>query len=358
MKRTMIFMVCFMLMLVMISSGVLAAEQDAKAAYDFETAETVIHTDIFEGEETVFPVMPEAFNKYPTEHKGTVERLYYETDVYEDGETHRKYCTVYLPYGYDPDDTETKYNVFYYQHGNSNTPNDFWDRSSEMFNPTQMMDNLFDPDHRILEPFIMICPTYYFDVKKKTKFIADASGPAGDGSYEGIPGNYYRELIEDLIPQVESQYNVYCEDFSPEGIKATRDHRAFGGFSRGSMCTWDILHYDLEYFKYFMPMSGGIIPDRGSQEDRAPEEAYQYIHEAIEAEPDLEYFIFAVSGGEEDGPGQSMIPQMQEFMQHQDVFSYGTDPSVNNYYFTLSEFGHMDMVVPYYFYAAKDVLFR
>ena len=38
--------------------------------------------------------------------KGTIERIDYTTDVYEDGVTYSKYCNVYLPYGYDPNRSE------------------------------------------------------------------------------------------------------------------------------------------------------------------------------------------------------------------------------------------------------------
>jgi len=370
MKRIVIpAVICCIMMTVMIAGSVFAssrrdrtAKPDPNATYDFETVNTVIRTDIFEDAETVFPVMPEGYNTFPTEHKGTIDRLYYETDVYEDGVTYQKYVTVYLPYGYDPEDTEKKYNVLYFQHGNQNSPNQLWDRDGQFFHALQMVNNLFDPDHQAMTPFIIISPTFYFDIGKTTKFIADGGIPAGDGRYEGIPGNYYREIVEDLIPQIESQYNVYCEDFSEEGIKASRDHRAFCGYSRGSCCTWDIFHYDLEYFRYFIPMSANIVPKQGALGDTmakaAPEEAYNYIYETIAAHPDLDFFLFVTAGGEEDGAGQSMIPQMQEFCKHTDVFSFGTDPTVNNFYFACSEFAHQLEVVPYSWYAAKDILFH
>ncbi|MCF0228237.1 MAG: hypothetical protein HUJ76_00915 [Parasporobacterium sp.] len=337
-------------------------EADSNRVYDFETEEYVVHDDIFEGTQTVFAVMPEGYENYPTEHKGTIEKLFYETDVYEDGVTYQKYVTVYLPYGYDQDDKEKKYNVLYFQHGNQNSPNQLWERYTQGMIPKQMVDNLFDPDHQAMEPFIIISPTYYFDLNEKTKFIADGSIPAGDGRYEGIPGNYYKEIVEDLIPQIESRYNVYCEDFSPEGIKASRDHRAFCGYSRGSVCTWNIIHNDFEYFKYFMPMSANICPENmvlGNGIDYfSPEEAFEYINETVTANSDLDFFIFATSGGEEDGAGQNMIPQLQQFYAHPETYSYGTDTGVNNFCFAVSEFSHTDQVVPHSWYVFKDVLFK
>ena len=359
MKKTIVLFISFVMLLCSFGSVVLASEE----GYDFETPEVLVNTQVFD-QPVEFPLMPTGYQFYETEHQGTIDRLYYTTDAYDDGVEYKKYVTVYLPYGYDPDDKDTKYNVLYFQHGHQQHPNQLWDRPTQEFNPKRMVDNFFDPDHQAMEPFIIISPSYYFDVKKKTQFIADGNMPAGDGRTEGIPGNYYREIVEDLIPQIESQYNVYCEDFSEEGIKASRDHRAFTGFSRGSMCTWYVMYHDFEYFKYWMPMSGPITIEGAQLGDESrsltPEEedACTYIMDAINAHPDLDFFVFATSGGPDDGAGQMMVPQMQEFYQHPEVFSFGTDPEENNFYFTLTEFLHMDSVMPFNWYAAKDILFH
>ena len=57
---------------------------------------------------------------------------------------------------------------------------------------------------------------------------------AGDGWTPGIPGLYYKEIVKDILPGVEMKYNTYLTDPSDEGLKATRDHRAFAGYSRGA----------------------------------------------------------------------------------------------------------------------------
>ena len=76
-----------------------------------------------------------------------------------------------------------------------------------------------------MDPCIIVCPTYYLDIDKDDVTVEEGV-IAGDGRYDGIPAMYHEEVVKDLIPAVESQLNVYCTDFSPEGIKATRDHRA------------------------------------------------------------------------------------------------------------------------------------
>ena len=80
-----------------------------------EERKTVIHPS---GEvidfETVFEYNPDIASE--PERPGHFERVDYFTEVYEDGIKHPKYCNVYLPYGYDPQDKDKRYNVMYYQH--------------------------------------------------------------------------------------------------------------------------------------------------------------------------------------------------------------------------------------------------
>jgi hypothetical protein len=56
------------------------------------------------------------------EKMGFVERLDYTTSVYENGITYNKRAYVYLPYCYDKEDKSRKYNVLYFQHGNTCEP--------------------------------------------------------------------------------------------------------------------------------------------------------------------------------------------------------------------------------------------
>ena len=61
---------------------------------------------------------------------------------------------------------------------------------------------------------------------------------------------------------------------SAEAIKASRDHRAFSGYSRGAVMTWRMLHYGFEYFKYFAPMSCMTRHTSGSVFSRAISKGY------------------------------------------------------------------------------------
>ena len=52
---------------------------------------------------TVFEENPLLRTGVP-ERMGTVERIEYDTDVYENGKTYHKYAYAYLPWCYDPED--------------------------------------------------------------------------------------------------------------------------------------------------------------------------------------------------------------------------------------------------------------
>ena len=298
--------------------------------------------------ETVFEENPTLRTGVPKK-KGTVERVDYTTDVYEDGKTYSKYCYVYLPYGYDKDNKDKKYNVLYFQHGNTCEPSIF-----SIGGNKPMFDMLFDSGDR--EPCIIVSVTYYMDpMGDADERVRTGRVAAGDGGWPGLKGNYWKEVIEDIIPAVEPKYNMYLSDPSPEGIKATRDHRAFSGYSRGAMMTWRMLHYAFEYFRWFAPMSCSLRADKKFGEPVTPEEVIEYATAGIKAHPELPFFIYASNGGKEDI--EEMRTQMK-YLTKQPCFSYGPDPAKNNIYYSQSDFYHTDYLVPYYFWNSLAVLFH
>lgn len=296
---------------------------------------------------TVFEENP-AIAGEPT-RKGRVERVDYTTAVYENGITYPKYCYVYLPYCYDPEDKTRRYNVVYYQHGNTCEPEIFASEPNKY-----MLDMLFDTDE--LDPCIIVSTTYYFDLvtdyeeRKRTGYV-----PAGDGGYLEMVPNFYKEVIQDIIPAVEMQYNTYLEDPSDAGIKASRDHRAFTGYSRGSVATWKIFHYDFEYFRWYAPMSCHTTADHYIRDEFSMDEVLDYVKKPIHEHPDLPFYIYASSGYPNDAV--KMHEQMK-YITREPEFSYGLDPKIHNIYFSLSEFHHTDLLVPYYYYNSLKVLFK
>ena len=73
-----------------------------------------------------------------------------------------------------------------------------------------------------MQPMIIVCPTY------------NNTSPDDSSDYGlalQLTDNYHNELMNDLIPAVESRYSTFADDTTPEALTASRDHRAFGGFS-------------------------------------------------------------------------------------------------------------------------------
>lgn len=356
------FALMMTLILVLGMGSAMAAKREVKVkepdVLDFVTTEKIVTSGDFDFD-LVFEKMHESFAFHDAEHKGTNMFLDYTTDVYEDGVTYEKWCRIYLPYGYDPENKDQKYNVIYFQHGNNGSPNEFFDNVDKKtfgYGILNIFDNMMDPDHGVMEPCIIVCPTYYLHADKTTANLRPGSDEsAGDGNFEGIPGNYYREVVEDLIPAVETQLNTYLEDPTPEGIIATRNHRLWSGYSRGSVCTWNLFINDFPYFKYWMPMSAQCVPYGMGDPRNTDEAAYEKMKAAVEANPDYDFFIFTTCGGAADA---GMVPQIQYFVNHENsIFSYGLNPAENNFYFTRSNFPHRDQWMPYTLFNARGILF-
>ena len=199
--------------------------------------------------------IPKELQEIPSDYfteadrKGSLVELHYETyesRTYEQkSKKLNKRAIVYLPYGYTENE---KYNVFYLMHGG-------WSDETSWLGTLErpgVFKNVID--HAIsdgeMKPFIIVCPTYNNESSSDSSDYTLA--------YNTLTVNYHNELMNDLIPEVEGTYSTYAENVTLEGIKASRDHRAFGGFSMGSVTTWHIFLNCLDAFRYFMPSSGAI----------------------------------------------------------------------------------------------------
>jgi enterochelin esterase-like enzyme len=230
--------------------------------------------------------VPQELDNIPAEYyqaadqQGTLVELTYNTYESKSYEQKSKELTkraiVYLPYGYSE---EKKYNVFYLMHGgwsnettNLGTPN----------NPNSFKNVI---DHAIengeVEPLIIVSPTYNNESPEDSADYTLA--------FYTLTVNYHNELVNDLIPAVEGTYSTYAESTSPEDIKNSRDHRAFGGFSMGSVATWYTFVNCLDQFRYFLPMSGAMDYE-GDDVDAA--------FTASGHSPD-DFFIYAITGTED-----------------------------------------------------------
>lgn len=186
--------------------------------------------------------VPEAYFA-PAAQAGQVVEISYGSRDYTDASEPaiQKTAYVYLPYGYDEADLETRYDVLYLMHGWTMTAGDFLDTAQSGIRPVL--------DHRIengdIPPLIVVCAT--FDAQNQAQSFSR--------SVEEL-SVFHRDLRENLIPFVESRYHTYAQDVTEAGLRASRAHRAFGGFSLGAVTTWYQFLYNLDCIRYFVPMSG------------------------------------------------------------------------------------------------------
>ena len=190
-------------------------------------------------------VLDETISAIPAEYTARAERrgqvvgVNYTTTSYDNGQQVEKTAYVYLPWEYDyyPD---RRYNILYLMHGMGD------DATTYIYGNTKELRMAIDHmiQDGIIEPLIVVTPTFY------------APGAGNDNIFQAA-ASFPGELLNDLMPVVESRYRTYALDANREDFKASRNHRAFGGFSMGSATTWNVFSQALPYIRDFIPMSGG-----------------------------------------------------------------------------------------------------
>ena len=81
------------------------------------------HLPIYSQMTSDVDAVPQSFVK-PAPNKGKLETLTYDVEI--GNKLVKKTAQVYLPYGYDADNSERRYNVLYLAHGGNDCPNSFF----------------------------------------------------------------------------------------------------------------------------------------------------------------------------------------------------------------------------------------
>lgn len=259
--------------------------------------------------------------------RGTITRITYKT-TNKDGQIRDKYANVYLPYGYDANNKQKKYNILYLMHGGGGSP-DAWLDCCKIKN---MLDYEFEQKH--VEPFIVVFPTFY-------KELINRIGGKVDGEAEAFNVRFFqKEVATELLPAVEGAVNSYAENVSLEGLVASRSHRAFGGFSMGSCTTWYVLMDNAKYFSKYVPLSGDcwIHGIRGGADH--PDETAKAIYDAVKAQEltAADIKIFAATGTK-DPAYTAMGPQIEAMKKLPELFRFDEDMEKGNFHFLLMEDG-------------------
>ena len=273
--------------------------------------------------------------KTSSAHPGSVERLDYSSlDYAGNGEEITKTAYVYLPYGYDEADIETRYDIIYLMHGWGGHAGEYF----EYTGTKNMYDHLIESGES--KPVIIVSATFYNE-NSSTDFSSSIREFR----------EFHRDFEENLMPAVEGKYHTYAEDTTQEALKASRNHRAFGGFSLGSVTTWLQFCYDYDYIRYFLPMSGSCWY-YGTYGDFQIERNVDFIENLVK-EQNLDqrgYFIYHAVGTNDNVKSQSI--DMADEMLSRSTFT------PDHYVFYQKDGGYHDFdAVQEYLYNALPLFF-
>ena len=279
----------------------------------------------------------------PASQQGTVTSFTYETRSYYAEEVHAdlleegqelwitKKANIYLPYGYDPDDTETKYNVLYLLHGNGLNEN-YWFAQGEKgdgygeytpdnnaytsgYGTENVLDHLME-DGRAAKT-IIVTPTFYSPAE-------DVYGEqfAVDRSDMTITQTFWQELKNELMPYVAMHYNTYAEiteDMTDEEVEAeliaNRDHQGYAGLSMGGMTSFaSVWKHCIDYISYIGCFSGASSADA--------DEIIEQKNNGIFKDYDINYWFVGV--GTSEGP-ESHLEVYLKYKNGVNGFRSGSD---------------------------------
>lgn len=286
--------------------------------------------------EKEFKVVPD---EYRAENKkqGTIESLEYIAANLNNG-TDTKKLNVYLPYGYNATDTSKKYNVLYLMHGGGENENIIFGGPGQNKELKKILDNMIANGD--LEPLIVVTPSFY--------------GGKNDTAL------YHEELMNNVIPLVETKYHTYAASANINDLKASRDHRAFGGFSMGSVTTWYVYINCLDYFKYYMPLCGDCWVFGQTTGSTKSQEIAEYLAKVPRnaGYTTKDYYIFCATGNQ-DIAYPNLKRQIDAMKGVTGSFIDSSNTKKGNFYFIVSDGGtHTWYWVNQYIYDILPDLFK
>ena len=257
--------------------------------------------------------LPEAYLE-EAKQTGRVEKVRY---IVSDESREVKSVMVYLPQGYDA--SEERYNVLYLLHAASGSPKNYLD--PERRTPIQcLLDNMIANGD--LEPLIVVAASYY-PTEGFTQFLPLAMQVE-------VTAAFPRELVEDVIPAVESKYRTYAASADAEGLSASRDHRGIAGFSLGGVTTWYVFLQQMQAFRWFLPISEASWADDegGTSGIFDSNISAQVLYDAvIEQGFGKDDFRLYMATGTEDEAFDVSTSQMVSLLEYADLFKPGDNTS-------------------------------
>lgn len=279
--------------------------------------------------------VPAAYTR-PCDRPGSVQRLVYDSRDYAgSGAAIVKTAYVYLPYGYDEADASTRYDILYLMHG--------WTGHAGEFFQYGAFKNILD--HLIANgdtpPMIVVSPSFYTE-NSRTDF---------DASMDALR-LFYLDFEAHLMPAVEGRYFTYAASTSDDDLKASRDHRAFGGFSMGAVTTWLMLCHDSDYIRYYLPMSGACFY-YGDYDDYQTARNVDHLESVVRDEDlnDRGYFVYHAVGTLDAYREQSVL-------QAEEMLARGAFPPEHYVFYQRKDGRHDRYSVDEFLYNALPLFFR
>ena len=224
---------------------------------------------------------------------GTIDTITYEQSY--EGTTYTKQAYVYVPASYASD---TPANVLYLTHG-------WWGNAAGLADGVSPVVDELESGGKAA-PTLVVFATYY----------PDRSFATDDYEEDYTLNRFFATSeIDTLIDAVESRYTTFARgDTSDQSLRASRKHRAFGGFSMGATTTWDVFALRPQYFYGYMPMAGESWI--GREEDADSPRIAELVTAGVErAHYGPRDFLILASVGSEDPALWDMTPQIDELRE-------------------------------------------
>lgn len=269
---------------------------------------------------------------------GRIEKIFYTTKAGD--EKIEKHAYVYLPTCYDD---KKEYDIFYFMHGGGDGAESYFFGEGREGYLKNMLDHMIEEG--LIKPLIVVTPTFY----------TGGTDGSVQSAYEHVR-KFPNELREDLVPAVEKVYSTYAVSTDARDIENSREHRIFCGFSMGSACVWEVFINSLNYFKYYMPISGDCwaVEEYGGGK-RANETAKLLSEVVKKSKYKDDFFIYAVTGTN-DVAYDAMKEQI-EAMESFEEFTLTKNDEEGNIAWNVKEGGvHRYESIEKYLYTALPLL--
>ena len=279
---------------------------DISAAYDTSSGAADISSEIKKEGKTFSKELLRVKEEYKQPVKGSVKTRKV-TYTHKD---HTKNAIVYLPPEYDK---SHKYNIVYILGGVTSNERAFFGQEGRESEFKNILDNMILNGD--IDPCIVVNLAFY--PSEDIQF--------GDEALSVLLEDFNEELRDVIIPAVESKYTTYAESTSPEGIRASREHRGISGFSMGGAVAWNTLAEDIDYFSLCIPMAAGSFEDYDNNDYNSGIAEKLKSNMASFGYDSNDFFIFACEGTE-DVTYEKMEQLISRFRNsYTDIFKFTDD---------------------------------